>query len=163
LTEGKTLIAGSFFYTANHFPRSIECIRLFFEGTLTDNDDIKDYEWNNLTCIVDNLSDEDIFTKQQRHAVFLQLYKLLEFFGLKDQGKKSKRHFKTVVPQSLSKQKFSDEVVVKFGQAHPKGLDSFLALCIKICNDEIASISAGSRNPSQDDEVFTMAKQAQSV
>jgi hypothetical protein len=155
LTEGKTLIAGSFFYTANHFPRSIECIRLFFEGTLTDNDDIKDYEWNNLTCIVDNLSDEDIFTKRQRHAVILQLHKLLDFFGLKEQGEKSKRHFKTAVPKSLSKQRFSDEVVVKFGEARPKGLDSFLALCIKICNDEVASISAGYRNHSQDHEEVT--------
>lgn len=107
---------------------------------MTDNEDIKDYEWNNLTCIVDNLSDEEIFTKQQRQAVFLQLYKLLEFFGLKD-SVKSDQHFTTIVPKALSKKKFSDETVVKFSKARPKGLESFLALCIKICNDEITSTS----------------------
>jgi hypothetical protein len=141
LTPEKTLIAGSFFYTANHFPRSIETIRLGFAGTMTDNEDMKDYEWNNLTCTVDNLSDEEIFTKEQRHATFLQLYKFLEFFGLKDPEKKSDQRFIAVVPKTLSEQSFSSETVEKIAKARPKGLDLFLAFCIKICNEEIASMS----------------------
>lgn len=107
-----------------------------------DNEHIKNYEWNNLICIVANLSDEEVFTRQQRHAVYLQLYKLLDFFDLRDHDEEKKQHFTTVVPKALSKEKFSEEAVVKYGEARPKGLGSFLAICIKTCNDEIALMSS---------------------
>lgn len=107
-----------------------------------DNEDIKDYEWVNLTCIVVNLSDQAIFTKQQRYAVVLQLHKLLEFFNLKDPNEKSKRYFRTVVPETLSKRKFSNETVAKFDNAYPKGLGLFLTSCIEVCNNEITSTSS---------------------
>ena len=74
--------------------------------------------------------------------MILQLHKLLEFFDLVNPHSKSEWYFKSSVPKSLPKKRFSNDTVDKYAKAHPNGLGNLLAESIHVCNAEIASVSS---------------------
>ena len=91
VTSYNALVVGCFFYTAEHFARSIDCVRLAHREELPGNESITAKNFEILTYIVEHLDLDGLFTNLQLTRVWHQVRRLLHSRGCVGRDSKSER------------------------------------------------------------------------